>query len=330
MKISIFDEKTKNLINDESACISSNDAYVGDRIYKISFYRESEKSSAVFACVKENDKVVSIKDVRSNLDGYTAGKAVGDLEKRIEDLVMNDRLILTLVGGELPEESENDADAETAETSGNASATNTAEASETVKAETGSESEADTSDDLVLEEGESASAVKKAAEEFELDTKKVVDYPLVFKVRPAGVIFKDAGMYKAMSSEINDWLDSLLVLKSLKADDEEQLKKEYQMILESSYLPKKGEDAELRKDYSNVMMIITVVLTALSIFAINDYDYVFLPLMGLISGIFSDMRGYVSKNQRVMLVCTVCILVCAYIVFRDFGLMKTQYQGVRF
>ena len=286
MKVTKFTDEMVEIISGKGILLSSSDAYVGDKVYKISYYKKGEKGGAAYAVVSENDTLACLKDIRNDIDKFTAEKAFDDLEKRIRDLVDNDKLAISLVAEK--EEAPVEANEET-------------------------------------EEAEEAEAVAEANEDAEEE--KVLAYPLIVKLSPIDMV---DDLLKSLSGEINDWLDSLMILKSNKKEKDEKdiLKKEYAMIMESSYMPHDNE-SEVKKDYSNVMAGLAVVFTLLSLVTLNNYEYTVIPVVGMIAGLFAAMRCYAVKNNRAFLVSIVCVVCCAAFFGIDFTSMKQYYSNVK-
>lgn len=80
-----FSELVAAVVSEASNCIHTQEAYAGDKTYKISIYR-SEEEKAFYITVAEDDVMVCIKNLRADMDTYTAIKAFEDLERRLGGL----------------------------------------------------------------------------------------------------------------------------------------------------------------------------------------------------------------------------------------------------
>lgn len=81
-----LDESVINVISDSNACIYKTDAFVGEKIYKISFFsgEKAQQGNCYYIAAAEEDVLLTIGTVRSDLDESSAARMGLDLVKRIE------------------------------------------------------------------------------------------------------------------------------------------------------------------------------------------------------------------------------------------------------
>ena len=163
-------------------------------------------------------------------------------------------------------------------------------------------------------EGIKVSAVRNEAEDAE-----ECEQPIMLKIKSESELSKDSKEIKIICSEINDWLDELVVMKSAKVSktQAESYQMEYEKIMSADLLP---HDNEAANDYSNVMCAITFVSAVISIFF---YKMCVFPVITVVSGIFAAYRCYTNKNYKACVICGICLIigiVFTYIGWKEFKL----------
>lgn len=139
------------------------------------------------------------------------------------------------------------------------------------------------------------------------------EQPLLIKIVSTKKLSADDKIISMSCSEINDWLDELVVMKSAKVTQKqyESYQQEYEKIISANLIP---HDKQEPKDYSTMMSIITAVCAIMSIFF---YEMCVFPVITIVSGVFSSYRCYSNKNYKALVICILGIVIG--IIFTYFG-----------